>query len=184
MSIISLVSCIMLHPEKKHVAIPPSSIDRMTRLGGDFLFKRQCHDNRWFLAAILCGKNNGGHKTRPWKTTIAWGKQHFLDSAWAVKLFARLTELSWSDVRDTCTSSHHYLLAQKRARKYGISWHCPINYGIFAQAPLEKENCCVPVPYGKGFLVFRVTPPTDSIWVWFDTYSCPVCWLGKTRWAV
>ena len=29
------------------------------------ILKRQCHDNRWFLATILCGENNGGHKARP-----------------------------------------------------------------------------------------------------------------------
>ena len=41
------------------------------------------------------------------------GKRRFLDSAWAVKVFARLTELSWSDVRDTCVSSRHFFLARK-----------------------------------------------------------------------
>ena len=28
-------------------------------------------------------------------------KRHLIDLSWAVKLFARLTELSWSDVGDT-----------------------------------------------------------------------------------
>ena len=45
--------------------------------------------------------------------TIAREKRHLLDSAWTVKLFARLIDLSWSDVRDTCASSRHFLLAQK-----------------------------------------------------------------------
>ena len=44
--------------------------------------KRQCHDNRWFLAAILCGKNNGGHKARPQKTTISRGKMTFARFSW------------------------------------------------------------------------------------------------------
>ena len=33
------------------------------------------------------------------------GKRHLLDLAWPVKLFARLTELSWSDVRDICANN-------------------------------------------------------------------------------
>ena len=45
------------------------------------------------------------------------GKRYLLDLAWAVKLFARLTELSWSDVRDICASCRHCLLAQKKAQK-------------------------------------------------------------------
>ena len=49
--------------------------------------------------------------------TFSGGKRHFLDSAWAVKLFARLTELLWSDVRETCASSRHFLLAQKKRKK-------------------------------------------------------------------
>ena len=63
------------------------------------------------------GKNNGG-------TREGRGKRHFLeendfllDSSWVVKLFARLTELSWSDVPDTCASSRHFLLARKSAKK-------------------------------------------------------------------
>ena len=39
------------------------------------------------------GKNNGGHKARPRKTTIARGKRPLLDSAGAVKPFARQMEL-------------------------------------------------------------------------------------------
>ena len=39
------------------------------------------------------GENNGGHKARPRKTTFARGKRRLLDSAGAVKLFARQTEL-------------------------------------------------------------------------------------------
>ena len=42
------------------------------------------------------------------------GKRYLLDSAWAVKLFTRLIELSWSDVRDICASSRHCLLTQKK----------------------------------------------------------------------
>ena len=44
------------------------------------------------------------------------GKPHFLDSAWPVKLFARLTELSWCDVRDTCVNSRHFS-SRKKAQK-------------------------------------------------------------------
>ena len=83
----------------------------------DYKLKRQCHDNRWFLAAILCGKNNGCHRGRPRKTTISRGKPLLLNSFWAVKLFAQLTELSWSDVRDSCVGSRHLLLAQKKRKK-------------------------------------------------------------------
>ena len=78
-----------------------------------FILKRRCHDNPCFWQQFCVGENNGGHKARPWKTTICQGKQQ----AWAVKLFARLTELSWSDVRDTCASSRHYFLAQKSTKK-------------------------------------------------------------------
>ena len=59
------------------------------------------------------GKNNGGHKGGPRKTTFSRQKRFLLNSSRAVKLFARLTELSWSDVRDTCASSRHFLLVQK-----------------------------------------------------------------------
>ena len=45
------------------------------------------------------------------------GKRYLLDSAWVVKLFARLTKLSWSDVRDICVISRHCLLAQKKRKK-------------------------------------------------------------------
>ena len=41
------------------------------------------------------------------------GKRHLLDTSSAAKLFVWLTELSWSDVRDTCVSSRHFLPAQK-----------------------------------------------------------------------
>ena len=44
-----------------------------------------------FWQPFFVGKNNGGHKVRPRKKTIARAKRHFLDSAGAVKLFARLT---------------------------------------------------------------------------------------------
>ena len=69
-----------------------------------------------FGSHFVWGKNNGGHKSRPRKTTINRGKRHFLDSVWAVKLFAQLTELSWSDVRDTCVSSRHFS-SRKKAQK-------------------------------------------------------------------
>ena len=41
------------------------------------------------------------------------GKRHLLDSAWPVKLFARLTELL---SRDICANNRHFLLAQKSAK--------------------------------------------------------------------
>ena len=34
-----------------------------------------------------------------------------------MKLFTRLTELTWCDVRDTCVSSRHIFLAQKKRKK-------------------------------------------------------------------
>ena len=70
-----------------------------------------------FWQPFCVGKNNGGHKARPRKTTIARTKRRLLNSAWAAKLFARLTELACSDVRDTCASSHHFLLTQKKRKK-------------------------------------------------------------------
>ena len=82
--------------------------------------KRQCHDNRWFLAAILFGESNGCHKARPQQTTIARGKRHLHDSAWTLKLFIRLTEMSWSDVRDTCVSSRHFC-PRKKKRKISLN---------------------------------------------------------------
>ena len=39
-----------------------------------------------------------------------------------LKLFTRLTELSWSDVRDTCASIWHFC---SRKKNHWISWHCP-----------------------------------------------------------
>ena len=65
----------------------------------------------------FCVGKNGGRKARPRKTTIARAKRRLLDSAWAAKLLARLTELAWSDVRDTCASGRHFLLAQKKRKK-------------------------------------------------------------------
>ena len=53
------------------------------------------------------------------------GKWHLNESAWAVKLFARLTELWSSDVRDTCAISRHFLLVQKAQKNHWTSWHCP-----------------------------------------------------------
>ena len=46
------------------------------------------------------------------------GKRYLLDSALAVKLFARLTELPWPDFHDTCASSRHCLLAQKSVKNH------------------------------------------------------------------
>ena len=66
-----------------------------------------------FWQPFCVGKNNGGQKARPRKTTVARGKRHFLDSAWPVKLFARLNELSWCDVRDTPGEQSPFFLAQK-----------------------------------------------------------------------
>ena len=70
-----------------------------------------------FWQPFCVGKNNGGRKARPRKTTIPRGRRQLLDSAWPEKLFARLTELSWSDVRDTYPSSRRFLLVQKSAKK-------------------------------------------------------------------
>ena len=53
------------------------------------------------------------------------GKWHLNESAWAVKLFARLTELWSSDVCHTCAISRHFLLAQKPQKNHWTSWHCP-----------------------------------------------------------
>ena len=88
-----------------------------------------------FWQPFCVGKNNGGHKARTRKMTIAREKRHLLDSAWAGKLFARLTELSESDINDTCASSRHFLLAQKKAQK--ITENCdtaPLkNRGVYVQ---------------------------------------------------
>ena len=59
------------------------------------------------------GKNNGGHKARPQKTTIARGKLHLLDSAGAVKLFARLTEL----MSETLARAVAIFCSRKKAQK-------------------------------------------------------------------
>ena len=63
-----------------------------------------------FFSQFCVGENNGGSQVR-------LRKQNLLDSAWAAKLFTRLTELSRSDVRETCASSHHFSLAQKNPQK-------------------------------------------------------------------
>ena len=47
------------------------------------------------------------------------GKRHLLESAWTAKLFARLTELSWSDV---CASSRHFRSCKKKKRKKIIKY--------------------------------------------------------------
>ena len=49
-----------------------------------------------FWQPFWVGKNDAGHQARPQKTTIARGKRHLLDSAGAVKLFARLSELMFA----------------------------------------------------------------------------------------
>ena len=69
------------------------------------------------------GKNNGGHKVRPRKKTIARGKGHFLDSAGAVKLFARLTV--WYPRRLRKQSPVYARAKKKNAKNHWISWHCP-----------------------------------------------------------
>ena len=55
-------------------------------------------------------------------------KRHLLYSAWATKLFALLTELSWSDVCDTYASGRHFSLMQKK-RKAITEYHdtAPLN---------------------------------------------------------
>ena len=62
----------------------------------------------------------GGRKARPWKQQLLGGKRQLLDSTWAVKLLMRLTELSWSDVRDIC-NNRHVLLAQKKRKKKSLN---------------------------------------------------------------
>ena len=106
----------------------PWKCDRQIHIYWLETLKRQCHDNPWFLAAILCWENNGGHKARPQKTTISQGKQHFLDSAWAVKLFARPSKLSWSDVLDTLRKeSALFPRANKAQKNHWLSWHHVFN---------------------------------------------------------
>ena len=72
------------------------------------MLERQRHDNRRYFFSHF-----------EWvKVMVATrqdhGKRNLLDSAWAVKLFVRLTKLSWSDVHDPCASSRHFSLAQKK----------------------------------------------------------------------
>ena len=86
------------------------------RLSGDCL-KRQCHANRWFLVAILCReKIRAATRESRGKPTFSWGKRFLLDSSQAVKLFAWLTELSWSDVSDTCSSIRAIFHSRKKAQ--------------------------------------------------------------------
>ena len=66
-------------------------------------------------------------KGSPRKTTFSGGKRHLRDSTWAVKLFAWLTELSWSDVCDTCASSRHFY-SRKKAQK--ITTREPLISGV------------------------------------------------------
>ena len=61
--------------------------------------------------------------------TVARGKRHFLDSAWPVKLFTRLTELSWCDIRNTCVSSRHFPWAKKKRKKSLNIVTLPLNNG-------------------------------------------------------
>ena len=81
----------------------------------------QCHDIKSviFGSHFVWGKIMAATRQGRGKRHFPRGNRHFLDSAWAVKVFARLTELSLSDVRDTCASSRHFLLAQKKALKAG-----------------------------------------------------------------
>ena len=143
-----------------HFGLPPRfiAIHRMTGLGGSFgiftqaklilrfiavALKRQCHQNRWFLAAILCGKNNGGRKVRPRKKTIARGKRHFFDSAEAVKLFARLTVWYPRHLRE---QSPIFACAKKSAKNHWISWRT---------APLTLTNWRIT---RQGLFVFNSQP--------------------------
>ena len=82
--------------------------------------KRQCHDSRWFLAAILFGENNGGHKARPRKTIFArlsLGGEvvHAADGAVMVRCPRHLREQSPLLAR-----------SKKSAKNHWISWHCPL----------------------------------------------------------
>ena len=80
-----------------------------------FTLKRQCHDNRRFLAAMLWGENNCGHKARLRKTTFArlsWGDE-----------FVRATDraVMIGCPRHLREQSPFFLLPQQKR----ISWHCP-----------------------------------------------------------
>ena len=56
------------------------------------------------------------------------GKWHLLDSSWAAKLFARQTELSWTDVRETSVNSRHFF---SRKRKPQSKFCSPIFFSFF-----------------------------------------------------
>ena len=106
-----------------------------------------------FWQPFCVGKNNGSHKARPRKTTIARRKRLFLDSSWAVKLFAGLTKLSWSGVRDTCVSSRHFFLAQKSAKNHWISWHCPFKIpATHKTSAITLVHVCICVQRNINFL--------------------------------
>ena len=74
--------------------------------------KRQCHDNRWFLAAILCaGKVMAASKGSPRKTTFSGGKRHLRDSTWA----ADRAVMVWCPRH--LREQSPFLLTQKKRRK-------------------------------------------------------------------
>ena len=55
-----------------------------------------------------------------------------------MKLFAWLTELSWSDAHDTCVSSRHLFLAQKSAKITEYRDTTPEESFIFVTYSVER----------------------------------------------
>ena len=65
------------------------------------------------------------------------GKRHLLDQSWPAKLFAHLTELSWSDVCDNCWSSRSFFARAKKSLKL---WHCPFKKLTVDVFPLQPPS--------------------------------------------
>ena len=106
------------------------------------LSKRQCQYNQWFLFVGGGGGARGGGEivaaTRQYR-----GNNICSTGPVGAELFAWLTELSLSGVRDTCASSRY--VRHKKRKNYWLPWHCPFQFkkkkhvnGIITKWPRQR----------------------------------------------
>ena len=114
---------------------------------------RISHSSHHFGPVILWISLGGKPKWLPLKfgyhdvmrtSPIARGKRHLRDSAWTVKLFARLTELSVVWCPWHLREQSQFLAAQKSANYHWISWHCPFkSVRCHSWEKVGKAHFCV-----------------------------------------
>ena len=66
-----------------------------------------------------------------------------------------------SDVRDTCASNRHVLLAQKSAKNHWISWHCPFNFGNFGTSIFYLLKLNLYLNFTQGWRILDPSRATE-----------------------